>query len=72
MSGPVFQRVLRYVIGLVGVIGIWAGLDALFLEGGTPLALGLRFIRYGLVGLWISWGGPLVFQRLRLMPSSDS
>jgi len=72
VSGSLFQRILRYLLGLVVVIVIYAGLKALFMDGSTPLALGLRFVRYGLVGLWISWGGPLVFQRLKLLSSSAS
>ena len=72
VSGAFYQRLLRYVIGLVGVIAFYAGLDALFPEGETLLALGLRFIRYLLVGLWISLGAPLVFHRLKLLPASSN
>ncbi|RLD09481.1 MAG: hypothetical protein DRI56_04160 [Chloroflexota bacterium] len=67
VSGPWFQRALRYVVGFVGMIVIYAGLDALFMEGNSALALGLRFIRYMLVGLWIFLGAPLVFKRLKLV-----
>ncbi len=70
VSGPFFQRILRYVLGMVVVIVIYAGLKIIFLDGASPLALMLRFVRYGLVGLWISLGAPLVFQKLKLIPSS--
>ncbi|MBS1250879.1 MAG: Phosphatidylglycerophosphatase B [Chloroflexi bacterium] len=70
VSGTFLQRALRYVLGLVGVIVIYAGLDALFLEGEAPLALGLRYLRYTFVGAWISLGAPLIFWRLKLVPRS--
>ena len=72
-DGTLVQRVLRYLLGNIGVIITYAGLDALFLEGNSALALVLRFIRYFLVGLWIFLGAPLLFHRLKLVPKpSDS
>jgi membrane-associated phospholipid phosphatase len=65
-GGPLWKRVLRYPIGLVGVLVLWYGLGAVFPRGETLLAYLLRFLRYGLVGVWLSALSPLVFMKLRL------
>jgi len=65
-SGPVWMRAARYVLGLVGVLVIWYGLGAVFPRGEALLPYVLRFIRYGLLGLWVSAGAPLMFMKLKL------
>lgn len=65
-GGPLSQRLLRYGVGIAGMVAIWAGLDALFPDGESFLALGLRFLRYVLVGLWVSGLAPAIFLRLKL------
>lgn len=68
-GGPWVQRVGRYLVGAVGVLILWQGLGALSgLVAIDESLLGyiLRFIRYGLVGVWMSALGPLVFVRLGL------
>jgi hypothetical protein len=57
---------LRYVLGVIGVLVIWRGLDVIFPDGENLVALVFRYLRYGLVGLWVSALGPLVFLRLNL------
>jgi len=63
-AGTGGQRLLRYVIGLAGVLALWYGLGAVFPR--TPDLAGylLRFFRYTLVGVWISALAPLLFARL--------
>jgi len=63
------ERVLRVVIGVIGVLLLWRGLDLLF----TPIAadesaLGycLRYLRYMAIGLWVGAFAPLLFVRLGL------
>ncbi|MGD2158457.1 MAG: phosphatase PAP2 family protein [Anaerolineales bacterium] len=68
-GGVWWKRLLRYLIGVVGVIGIWAGLDALFPEGQTLLAYSLRYVRYCLVGVWVTGIAPELFMRLNLAKS---
>jgi hypothetical protein len=65
-TGPLWQRAARFLLGIVGVLAIWAGLDAVFPGGESLLAYVLRYLRYSLVGLWISALAPLIFIRLRL------
>jgi hypothetical protein len=65
-QGPVTKRVLRYIVGLVGVAVFYVGLDMIFPDGTSLLPLILRYIRYALVGAWISAGAPWIFAKLKL------
>ncbi len=65
-QGTVVQQLLKYVIGIVGVVAIWMGLDFIFPEGETVVAFIFRYIRYGLAGFWISLGAPWIFVRVKL------
>ncbi len=65
-GGPLGQRVLRVVVGLVGVVILWQGLGAVLPGGEEPLALVLRYLRYCLVGAWVGGIAPLLFVRLGL------
>ena len=60
-------RLLRYVLGLAGVLVLWAGLGNVFPDSANLIGYSLRFVRYTLTGLWISAGAPLVFQKLGLL-----
>jgi len=64
--GKAWKRVLRFIVGLIGVLVLYFGLKAIFPDGDTWLPYLLRYIRYALVGLWVSAGAPLVFQKLKL------
>ena len=65
-DGPVRQRVIRYFVGLVGILVLWYILGRIFPREASLLAYSLRYIRYTLVGFWISAGAPFLFLRLRL------
>lgn len=65
-AGPVQQRALRYVVGLVGIAIFYAGLGEVFPRGDGFIFYLLRYIRYALVGWWVSGGAPWVFQRFGL------
>jgi len=64
--GSAVKRFARYLVGIVGVIALYLGLKMIFPE--EPLALGylLRFVRYTLIGLWVTYFAPLVFKKLKL------
>ena len=66
VSGPAWKRLARYVVGLIVVFVIWNGLGVLFPRGETFLPLLLRFVRYSLLGIWVSAGAPLAFTKLKL------
>jgi len=66
-DGAIWQRALRFVLGMVILGGLYAGLKVTF-ESLEP-ELVFRFIRYTLVGLWGSLGAPWAFTKLRLSKS---
>jgi len=65
-SGKWWQRALRFLIGLVGVAIFWMGLGEVFPDGQNLISWALRYLRYGLVGLWISGIAPWIFIKLKL------
>jgi membrane-associated phospholipid phosphatase len=70
--GSGLKKGIRYAVGLAGVMVFYAGLGALFPDGRTPAALILRYLRYTLIGAWIAWWAPLVFDRLGLLLEPES
>lgn len=65
-SGPAWKRALRYAVGLVGVAVFYIGLKLVFPDGEDLVALVFRYIRYALVGAWVSAGAPWVFNKTKL------
>lgn len=69
-NGPLWKRILRYVLGLVGVLVFYLGMKVLFglivTDAEAVLPYILRYIRYVLVGAWISAGAPWIFVKLKL------
>jgi membrane-associated phospholipid phosphatase len=72
VAGPVWQRVTRYLVGMVVVVALWAGLGALFPRDATFLAYALRFLRYAIIGAWIGGGAPASFQRVGLTSAAST
>lgn len=70
-KGKFSQQVLKYIIGIFGVLVIWMGLDVIFPDGEEILALIFRYIRYGLSGIWISLGAPWLFVRIKLSETAN-
>lgn len=59
-----WQKLVRFLIGIVGVFALYAGLGKLFQMEMGLLSMVLRFIRYSLIGFWVSWWSPLLFQKI--------
>jgi hypothetical protein len=70
-GGPIWQRALRYILGLVGVVILWMGLGAVFPRDADILSYALRYFRYFLVGFWVSAGAPWLFFRFKLAEPSQ-
>lgn len=66
ITSPLGKKTLRFVIGLLGVILFWAGLKLVFPAGIPVLSEIFRFIRYFLIGFWISAGAPYLFKRFNI------
>jgi len=69
-SGPIWQRAVRFLLGVVVVVVLYVGLSAVFPGEGEALYLPFRILRYAAVGLWISFGAPWLFGTLRLTNAS--
>ena len=68
-SGKWSTRVLRYIVGIVGVLLIYVGLDMIFgliAPDETILGYVLRYIRYATATLWMTWAAPFVFLKMKL------
>lgn len=66
VSGPVAKRILSLVIGLIGVLILYLGLKMVFPSGDSLAAYFLRYLRYALVGFWVSGGAPWLFFRFKI------
>lgn len=60
------KKIVRFIIGLIGVMILWAGLRLVFPSEIAYLSEFLRFVRYFLIGIWISGGAPFLFRKLNL------
>ncbi|MCS6995202.1 MAG: phosphatase PAP2 family protein [Anaerolineales bacterium] len=65
-GGTLKQRLLRFLVGLLGIAVLWYGLGAIFPRQEEIISYALRYLRYTLVGVWISAGAPWLFGRLKL------
>lgn len=63
---PIKNLILRYVLGLLGVIILYSGLGSFLPHGQDFFSQVLGYIRYALVGYWITGGAPTLFIRLNL------
>jgi membrane-associated phospholipid phosphatase len=70
-GGPTWKRLARYPLGLIGVLLLWFGLGAVFPREEAVLSYALRYLRYALVGLWVSALAPLLYIRLGLAQGAN-
>ncbi len=65
-GGVWWRRLVRFLLGVTGVLILWAGLGKVFPDTANLLGFALRYVRYALTGAWISVGAPWVFLKLGL------
>ena len=65
-QGKIWQLVLRYLVGMIGVLVLYLGLGSIFPGGISLTAYFLRFFRYSLIGIWISYAAPQLFAWMKL------
>jgi len=70
-GGVYWKRAVRFIIGVIGVLLIWRGLGLVLPGGENLLGFVFRYLRYALVGAWISGIAPLLFTRTGLAEGSD-
>ena len=73
-QGTWWQQLLRYMLGIAGLLLIYFGLDVVFgmiAADETTLGMILRYVRYSSVSLWGIFGAPWVFLKLKLATSVE-
>lgn len=65
-GGAPLKRILRYLVGIVGLALLWFGLGQVLPEEQVLWLDLLRWLHAGVLGLWVSFGAPWLFLRLRL------
>ena len=63
-TGPWWKRIVRFLIGLVGIALFWKGLDVIFPDSADLLGYSFRYLRYALVGLWATGVAPWLFIKI--------
>jgi membrane-associated phospholipid phosphatase len=61
-----WKLVLRYVLGIIGILILYLGLASLFTDSETVISYILRYIRYAIIGFWISGFAPWLFVKFKL------
>jgi len=60
------KLILRYILGVIGVLILYLGLGSLFPDSETFISYATRYIRYALIGFWMSGFAPWLFVKLKL------
>lgn len=71
-KGALWKRVLRYLVGLIGLLILYLGLGSIFPDEIDLISYSLRFLRYFLIGFWIAYGAPKTFCWLKLSQAQTS
>ena len=66
------RRILRYLLGVVGVAILWFGLGSLLPEDAGTLGYVLSYLLNAVIGFWISALAPLIFLRINLAEPNTS
>jgi membrane-associated phospholipid phosphatase len=66
-GGSLAKRSLRYFVGIVGTLILYIGPKILIDEGLSSQEALIRFLRYGLIGIWVAYGAPWCFLKLGLV-----
>jgi hypothetical protein len=66
VTGSVIQKVLRYGIGLIMLVIIYAGIEVFQPEAGQLFHTPIRMARYMVAGFWVSGGAPWLFTKIKL------
>lgn len=70
-GGSFWQRGTRFFLGVAVLLALRFGLKAISPEGPERLSIAARFLRYGILGLWIGLGAPWLFQTLGLTRAEE-
>jgi membrane-associated phospholipid phosphatase len=65
-AGRAGRRILRYLVGLVGILILWYGLGSILPRSPDLAGYTLRYLRYALIGAWATVGAPWLFLKTGL------
>lgn len=60
------KRIGRYILGVIGLLGLYLGLSAIFPREPVLVAAIFRYLRYALLGIWVTYLAPRLFSLVRL------
>lgn len=60
------KRLARYTLGLIGIVAFYFGLKIIFPEEPAAVEAVFRFIRYALIGFWVTFLAPVLFKAFKL------
>jgi membrane-associated phospholipid phosphatase len=69
-DGNWLQKTARYLLGMIGLLALYLGLRMIFPSEPEGLAQVFRFVRYALIGTWVTFGAPWIFIKLKLIKES--
>ncbi len=70
-AGPFWKRSFCFIIGLIGILALYSGLKALFPADQSLAGSSLRFVRYAMIGGWVTGGAPYLFLRFKLVENPN-
>jgi len=66
-GGSFAKKSLRYLLGIAGTLVLYLGPKLVMGDSPASQEALIRFLRYGFVGLWVAYGAPWCFLRLKLV-----
>jgi membrane-associated phospholipid phosphatase len=61
-----FKLILRYILGVLGVLILYLGLNSLLPQAENLISYVLAYIQFALIGFWMSGFAPWLFVKLKL------
>jgi hypothetical protein len=61
-----YKLILRYILGMIGLLVLYAGPEYLLPQSDSVSSLALRYIQFSLIGFWMSGLAPWLFIKLKL------
>jgi membrane-associated phospholipid phosphatase len=71
IDGTILQRIYRLLVGTLGVLVFYFGLKIFFPKISHPAYSIFYFIRYAILGLWMTAGAPWVFSMLKIVGGDE-
>ncbi|KKK70043.1 hypothetical protein LCGC14_2927940, partial [marine sediment metagenome] len=65
------QKLLRLPLGLILLFILYILFKLIFPGEGSPFYVLFRFLRYGILGFWISFGAPFLFKALHFQEEAQ-